>query len=200
MPQEMIPFIDADGNLRYIKPVVRDAMSSVLGIIATSASFQITPATLVPTPGTVYGAAIWLLKDTVISGVILNVGTVALGAQPTGIFVGLSDAAEMKAQSTANLAGSAQWITANGMAVIPLTTPYKVAQDGLHYPLFLQVGAWGTTQLALSRANNVGAVQPVGGSTFMYATFGTGLTALPANGTPVVPSSTGAANVLVGVI
>jgi hypothetical protein len=176
----------------------RDPIARSLGLLAASGELGLVSTSFVIVSQTIQCSAVWLNAGDVVNNVMFNVATGGAGTAPTGIFVGLCDATTMRAQS-GNLAANVQWTTGSAFVIQALSAPYTAQASALHYVMFLQNGAWGTTQMTLNRLNNLGAQQPSGGSTFIYATAGTGQTALPANNTPVTLAAAGAANLLVGV-
>jgi hypothetical protein len=192
MPIGSAPLALSPANLlAYQDPVAR-----ALGFKAVSGILNFTTAALTPVSQTIYCSSVWLNAGDVVSNVAFNVATAGAGAPPTSIFVGLCDATTMRAQS-GNVNGNAQWVALSGYAILPLSASYTALASALHYVMFLQDGAWGTTQMTLNRANNIGPTQGTTGSTFVYATAGTGQTALPGNGTPVTLASAGASNLIV---
>jgi hypothetical protein len=115
--------------------------------------------------------------------------TAGAGTTPTNIYVGLADSTgKMVAQSN-DLKADTGWTT-TGPQTFSLNATYTVPTDGIYYVVVLANGTWGTTQMALSRTNSLGNGKF--GSIFVYATGGTGQTALPANGSSITLATSGA--------
>jgi hypothetical protein len=135
-----------------------------------------------PTAGTIYVRATPYRAGQVVTNTVWQVQTVGSGNNTgtlTSIFTGICDSTgKMVAQSNDSHL-SAIWTT-SGLAVAALNATWTVPADGVYYNVFLQVGTWGTTQVALGKGvNNIG---PGGVGTTIFGTAGTGQTALPANG------------------
>jgi hypothetical protein len=135
----------------------------------------------------VYATGLPLQSGMVITNMLWAPSTAAVGTVPTDIFVGICDATgKMLVQSTTQKSLAA-WTTSATIASVPLANTFTVPKDGLYYGVLLQVGSWGTTQLAL--AKNVSSAWPGGIGGLTNLPFGTGATtlqtALPANGSSI---------------
>lgn len=137
-----------------------------------------------PTAGTVYATAVAYRQGQVVNRLDFYVAVAGAGTAPTHIYAGICDSTGRMLAQIADAAGSAQWTSsANRIASVDLTGPWTVPTSGLYYHVFLQVGAWGTTQLTLNR---VGGVAAMNTGTLLYATGGTtGQAALPANNSTI---------------
>ena len=153
--------------------------------------------TQAPVAGTIYGSALDIPASITISKVHFDVTTAGAGAVPTNIFAAVATATTVLAV-TGDIKAETDWTTVNSISSHDLTAPVAITTPGIHYVLFLQVGAWGTTQMAIGRvtgAHNIPAT-----NFFPQATFGTSQTALPAvSASPGTISSAGAFRFWVGV-
>jgi hypothetical protein len=126
-----------------------------------------------------------------------EITTAGAGAVPTNIFAAVSSTTSVLAV-TGDIKSEGDWTTVNTISSHDLTAPVAITTPGTYYVLFLQVGAWGTTQMAMGRvsgAHNIPAT-----NFFPQATFGTGQTALPAvSASPGTISSSGAFRYWAGV-
>ena len=188
LPRQLPPESAVDAAIASIEssmtPVSqKDLMAQAFGILTQNADLGSASNTTVPTAGTMYATAIWVPGGATINNLLSLVGTAGVGTAPTAIFGGLADWSGHVVAQSDNLASNAMW-TSIGLATIPLVeAPYTVSTEeaGLYYALFLQVGAFGTTPMALRRPTSWGGLAPNG--VLGYGTAGTGLSALPADGT-----------------
>lgn len=138
-----------------------------------------------PTAGTVYLRAIPYRLGQVIAKTCFLPGTAGAGTKPTSIFTGICDSTGKMLAQSANDNNNAAWTTNVNEVQSPLSASLTITADGLYYHVFLQVGAWGTTQLALAKDVSATAAASLGGS----VVFGTGVTTsqttLPANGSSI---------------
>lgn len=102
------------------------------------------------------GALCGLQVGDVVSNIILNVSQAASGTAPTGLFVGLYDTAGNLKASSNNLNANAIW-TSLGYAVAPLSASFTVTTAGGYFLAALQNGAFGTTNLNVTKNTNVGS-------------------------------------------
>lgn len=131
-----------------------------------------------PIAGTVYLRAIPFRAGQIITSTVWSTIAVGAGTVPTHIYTGLCDATGKMLAQSADLAASSIWTAAaNALCVAPLTGPVVIAADGIYYAAFLQVGAWGTTQMTLGQKAIVMAAALCG-----VMTGGAAQAALPANG------------------
>lgn len=91
----------------------------------------------------------------VITGIALCINVAAVGAGPTGIYVGLYDSAGVQLAVSANLTANGQWLVATP-AKFAFTTPYAVLSNAGVYAMFLQNGTFATTQPQLARIGGGG--------------------------------------------
>ena len=134
----------------------------------------------------IYAMGIALNAGAVINNVVLQVITSGVGTTPTGFFVGICNATTMLAQS-GNLNANAG-LTTQGQMAFPLSAAYTVPTSGLYFAVFLQNGAFGTTNVAFGRFsfNLSGAGVAIGTTGVdLMANIGTSQTALPANNATV---------------
>lgn len=146
-----------------------------LGIVSwnyafTNISTQTTPATQ-----TIYAVGVPLRVGQVVTNVLLDTEVAGAGTTPTNFFVGIASATTVLGQS-ADLKASAA-LTTQAIGTYALAAPVTITTSGLYYVLILQNGVFGTTVNLLGRAGG----RQVVGANFLYATAGTGQTALPAN-------------------
>lgn len=138
-----------------------------------------------PTSQTIFAFEVPTVAGQQYTGVRLGIGTAGSGTPPTGFFVGLATTATtgvMLAQS-ANLAASTSLTTAN---VQNFAFNAAYTETGLSTPqsrmvVLLMNGTFGTTPAQIGRFNQNAIITTVG-TVVLYATAGTGQTALPANG------------------
>ena len=141
-----------------------------------------------PTAGTVYCTGLGLRAGTVITNMLWAPTTGGSGTVPTDIFVGICDSTGKMLVQSATQKSLSAWTSSATVASVPLANTYTVTADGLYYGVFLQVGSWSVTQLAL--AKNVSSAWPGGIGGLSTLAFGTGgtvtQTALPVNGSSIV--------------
>lgn len=98
---------------------------------------------------TVYQVTVGLRKGDVVTNIVVHTANnPAVGTAPTLIRMGLCDSSSNVVAVTANVATSSIWLT-NGLYQVPLTAPYTVPTTDLYMPVFLIVGAFGTTTLQI---------------------------------------------------
>jgi len=174
-----------------------DLIAQTLGLTAQNMRIDLASTSQALTSGTIYAPGIWLPGSITVNNIVVRVATAGVGAAPTGMFVGLLDShGELIAVSN-NLASSPIWLS-TGLKEAPLSGPITLsdAEVGLYYALFLQVGAFGTTQVGLTRGTNWGGIGVNGA--LAYGFIGTGASGLPAVGTQQTVTS-GGSNFFVGV-
>lgn len=142
------------------------------------------------TSQTIYAMAVSLCAGQVVSSVVLWNQVAASGTSPTGFFVGLADSTGKMLVQSSNLNASTE-LTAVKDSQLALASSYTVPATGIYYVVILQNGTWGTTNAQLGNHGGSAGVTP-NGTAFLYATGGTGQTALPANGSSLTLSATGA--------
>lgn len=142
-----------------------------------------------PTAGTIYVSSLPLRTGQTVSNLVWQVQTAGASTVPTDIFCGLADSTGKMLTQSVTLKASAIWTpgAGSGIAQAPVTS-FAVLSDGLYYGVFLQVGSWGTTQLALGKGTN--NIAPGGVGTIVFGTAGTSQTALPANGSSLTIATT----------
>jgi hypothetical protein len=166
---------------------LEEILRTGLGIKSWSHDPNMGSGGTAPTAGTVYARALALRKGQSISNLLFQVTTGGAGTVPTSITCGLADSTGKIVALSGELKASAIWTPAagSGLAVAPLTASYTAPADGLYYVVFLQVGAWGTTQMVLGKGVN--NVAPGGIGTTVFGTGGTtGQAALPAVASSIV--------------
>lgn len=131
------------------------------------------------TSQTVYAVAIPLKAGQLATNIVLDVEVAAAGTAPTGFYVGLATSAGVMLAQSGNLKDSAS-LTNQGLREFALSAAYLVQTNGLYYVVFLQNGAFGTTNPSFGRGTGRFLVNVSG--VYMAGTAGTGQTALPANG------------------
>lgn len=131
----------------------------------------------------VQAKSIWLPFGVPVSKIILRTTTAGAGTAPTGFFVGIGNATKMLAQS-ANLNNSAALTNTAGLQVFALSAAYTPnptdSPSGLFYVVFLQNGAFGTTNVQFGRSG--GIFVPPAGIGIDAGRAGTAQSALAANG------------------
>jgi hypothetical protein len=141
-----------------------------------------------PTAGSIYFALNSVTAGQFVSGVVVCVQAVGVGSPPTLIKVGLytTGATATKLAESVNSAADPIWTTtANVNARLPFTSAYVAPDSAAVYAAILQVGSWGSTQMAVAR-DGTGflspATKPGVGATGprMFAVL-TGQTDLPAS-------------------
>lgn len=153
------------------------------GILSEAYPIDAANASLVVATGVVYGAAVGLKAGDQVANILVPVDVLAAGTVPTTVTVGLADVNGKIVASSAELKASTIWTATLGVVAAPLSAVYTVPYEGLFYPVFLSVGAWGTTQLALQKkvsATTSKLTNIVGGATRFFQW--SGQAALPAVG------------------
>jgi hypothetical protein len=133
-----------------------------------------------PTAGTIYAVAVPYRAGQVVTKTWWYTNTAGSGTAPTHIYTGICDSTgKMLAQSNDDAANTG-WTGASHLVQSPLSASWTVPTSGVYYHVFLQVGAWGTTQMTLNRGSSLAGTTP--NSALGQGTGGTtGQTALPAN-------------------
>lgn len=132
----------------------------------------------------IYAAMVPVRAGVTYTGVKLVVGQAASGAAPTSFFVGLASNANLASPGTmlaqsSNLKDSASLTTA-GAQSFAFSATYTESASGLRAVILLQDGAFGGTNVQFGRCSPA-AFGSANGSQPLFATAGTGQTALPAN-------------------
>lgn len=158
----------------------KDALDDIL---RTGLGFKSMNSTIFAVGGTggfatqvIFATGIPLRANTVVSNLWLNIATAAAGTVPTSAFMGIADPQAVVRIVSADLKSSSSW-TATGWQSFTLGATYTVPSDGLYYGLILINGTFSVTQPLAQRASAIGAQV---GSTFLYATGGTGQSTIPA--------------------
>lgn len=179
-------------SVDYTPPI--DPLAMALGYKAWNGNSANVAGNSSPTSQRADVVAVYIPPSTPISNIVLQVETAGVGTPPTAFQVGLVSAqpagqVKIVAQS-ANLAASAA-LTTTGAQSFPLSAPYVTNPNdslhGLYYVVIFQNGAFGTTNVQFSRGNGSNSGYGIGGRP-TFGNIGTGLAALPANGTAVVLS------------
>lgn len=173
------------------RPALRDIYLAGLGWVSSiegdPSSFGTSAA---PTAGTIYAVALGYRAGQIVTNTLWLSNVAAAGTNATSVFTGICDASgKMLAQSGNDVANVGWKATGPALITSPLSATWSVPTSGLYYNVFLQVGAWGTTQLTLNRTS--GAVTPVS-LQLPQATGGTSQTVLPANNSSITLSATSA--------
>lgn len=143
-----------------------------------------------PSSGAGYGGLIGLVSGDVVSNIIVAAAVAGAGAAPTLIRVGLADKTGKILGISADVHADAQW-TSGGLVIEPLSSPVTIAVTDVYYPVFLKVGAFGTTDLALARGPSFSAsIAGALGSGPRLSPVQTGLADLPAVGSSLAFSGT----------
>ncbi len=158
------PTIEAGATLRYITDAgtFSDGVSRRSSFLAATGfkALGLEPVSnAVPATGTIFGNGVYLYAGEVITNILVAVATAAAGTAPTHIQVALwsSAATPVCLAVSAEDASNARW-NSTGWKEVPLSAPYTVLADGLYYPSFLKVGAFGTTDVQLiTGAANTGS-------------------------------------------
>lgn len=152
------------------------------GVLSESFPMQADAVSTTLTAGTIWVAALGLLAGDVVSKVGFHLVTAAAGTVPTSFVAGIADATGKMMAVTGELKADPQWTAVGQIEVrFSLMAPWTVPASGLYYVVFMQVGAWGTTQPAIGRSNAL-QISPFAGSFFLWGQAGSGQTVLPAVG------------------
>lgn len=124
----------------------KQAALNAWGILDESYDYGQANTNQVLTSGRIYQVSLGLLKGDVVTNILVSVPVAAVGAAPTLIRLGLADSTTTMLAVTANVASSANWLTANVIYAFALSAPYTVLADGLYQLVILQNGSFATTQ------------------------------------------------------
>lgn len=172
-----------------------DPLMTSMGLLSWSQTPHGINAAQTPVSQTLYGIALPTYAGVRYTGVKLNIGTAGVGTLPTSFFVGLatqvnlSSIGNMLAQSADQSASAA--LTSGGQGSFPFTSVYQETASGMRIVLFTINGAFGTTNVTLSRGTsgntwNQGSTNPA-----FVVTAGSAVTALAANGSPLASAYSG---------
>ena len=149
------------------------------------------------TSQSVAATGIWIPAGTVVANVVLGVSTAAGGAAPTGFYVGIAKPDGTMLAQSSNLNGSSS-LTTRGYQSFPLASAYTArstdSATGFYYIVVLQNGTFGTTQPTfLLFATATAHAQGGYGTGPRLIGAQSGRATLPANGSALTLSNTGAA-------
>lgn len=187
-PSSRFPPVAGPGN-------AQDPLQSGLGLLGWNFSpYAITGGGGL-TSQLVYALVLSTEASVVYTGLELMIFTAGSGTTPTGFFVGLASnanigsAGTMLAQSS-NLNGSASLTTA-GVQRFPFNATYTETASGNRVALVFENGAFGTTNVQPAKSNLTNQFGSAAGAAGLAMSAGGGVTAFPANGSPLVSNYSG---------
>lgn len=166
----------------------RDVALTAAGIVAENYPLELVTSSGTLVAGTAYGFLVGLQAGDVVSKVNIPVVTAGVGTAPTLFRAALVDPSGNVVATTANEAANTGLTTAGTYMQLALTSAYTATAAGGYRIVFLLVGAWSTTQATIGRNSpliSTSLAAPAAGGLGRLATYGTGLTDLPAVGSPV---------------
>lgn len=140
----------------------------------------------------IHAAAVYLYNGETVTNIIVCVTTAASGAAPSLIKLGLWSSAATPAclAVTADLKSDSRW-TSTGYKVCALSSPYAVTSSGIYYPVYLQNGAFGGTNVQFKLGASLASPGAAIGSNPQFGgTLGTGKTSMDVNDTGAYSTTT----------
>jgi hypothetical protein len=128
------------------------------------------------------GVVVPVQAGMVISGVAVCIETAAAGADPTGLFLGITDLTGVRLGITADSKAAALW-AATGPTSFALTTAYTVTTDGAVYACIVKNGVWAGTEAKIATMTAVTGSGKAFGSNAPLGVTQAGQTTVPTTAT-----------------